>query len=73
MIEEHSSYCFGIELDEDASGEIYCHLGSTFGSQSYFIRSQHKSFTLAVLSNIESYDVSATALKLFKGMMAMDD
>lgn len=71
-IEEYSSYCFGIELDEDASGEIYCHLGSTFGRESYFIRSQHKSFTLAVLSNIENYDVSATALKLFKGMMAMD-
>lgn len=72
MIEEHSSYCFGIELDEDASGEIYCHLGSTFGRESYFIRSQHKGFTLAVLSNIENYDVSATALKLFNGMMAMD-
>lgn len=72
MIGEHSSYCFGLELDEDVSGEIYCHLGSAFGRESYFIRSQHKSFTLAVLSNIENYDVSATALKLFKGMMAME-
>lgn len=72
MIEEYSPYCFGLELDEDASGEIYCHLGSTFGRESYFIRSQHKGFTLVVLSNIENYDVSATAFKLFNGMMAMD-
>lgn len=71
MVEEHSSYCFGIELDKNASGEIYCHLGSTFGRESYFIRSQHENFTLVILSNIEDYDVSATALKLFNGMMAM--
>ncbi|MDH2067207.1 serine hydrolase domain-containing protein [Pantoea sp. GD03673] len=72
MIEEYSPYCFGIERDEDASGEIYCHLGSTFGRESYFIRSQQKGFTLTVLSNIEEYDVSATALKLFNGMIAMN-
>lgn len=71
-VEEYSPYCFGIELDEDASGEIYCHLGSTFGRESYFLRSQQKGFTLAVLSNIEEYDVSATAVKLFNGMMAMN-
>ncbi|HIE1221361.1 TPA: serine hydrolase domain-containing protein [Serratia marcescens] len=72
MIEEHSSYCFGIELDEDVSGEIYCHLGSTFGRESYFIRSQHEGFTLAILSNIEDYDVAATALKLFDGMRTIN-
>ncbi|MBK0079848.1 hypothetical protein IAE49_10345 [Kosakonia sp. S58] len=46
MVEEHNSYCFGIELDKNASGEIYCHLGSTFGRESYFIRSQHETLLL---------------------------
>lgn len=72
MIEDHGPYCFGIELDEDVSGEIYCLFGSTFGRESYFIRSQQEGFTVAILSNIEEYDVSATALKLFNGMMSLN-
>lgn len=71
VIEEHSPYCFGLELDEEFSGAVYCHLGSTFGSESYFIRSQYEGFTVAVLSNIEEYDVAAAAVKVFNGMNTM--
>lgn len=67
-IEDHNSYCFGIELDEDKSGEIYCHQGSTFGRETYFVRSQDAAYTLAVLSNIEGYDVCSMAVRLFNFM-----
>lgn len=70
-IEGHSPYCFGIERDEDSSGEIYCHLGSTFGGESYFIRSEYNGFTLVALSNVENYDVSATADNIFNGMLKL--
>ena len=72
MIEDHNPYCFGIELEEGALGRLYYHLGSTFGRESYFIRSQCQGFTLAVLSNIEDYDVSSVALKLYNQMNLKD-
>ncbi|WP_421506028.1 serine hydrolase domain-containing protein [Erwinia rhapontici] len=71
MIEDHNSYCFGIELDEDKSGRIYCHQGSTFGRETYFVRSQDAAYTLAVLSNIEGYDVCSMAVRLYNGMTSI--
>ena len=71
MIEDHISYCFGIELDEDKSGKFYCHQGSTFGRETYFVRSQEAAYTLAVLSNIEGYDVCSMAVRLFNGMTSI--
>lgn len=71
MIEDHNSYCFGIELDEDKSGKIYCHQGSTFGRETYFLRSQEAAYTLAVLSNIEDYDVCSIAVRLFNNMTSI--
>ena len=64
LIEDHCPYCFGLELEQRATGEEYCHLGSTFGRESYFLRSQNEGFTMVVLSNIEDYDVTGAAEKL---------
>ncbi len=68
LIEDHSAYCFGIELEEGASGKFYCHQGSTFGGETYFVRSQDAAYTLAVLSNIEGYDVCSMAERLCNSM-----
>ncbi|WKX25648.1 serine hydrolase domain-containing protein [Tatumella ptyseos] len=64
VIEDHCSYCFGLELEKEDFGDVYCHAGSTFGRESYFLRSQEEGFTLVVLSNIEDYDVSGIAEQL---------
>ena len=65
-IVDHSAYCFGLGLDKNGSSNIYCHLGSTFGRESCFIRSQDAGYTAVVLSNIEGYDVLSLAPKLLE-------
>lgn len=60
-IAEHSAYCFGLSMDEDGEGVRFCHEGGTAGFSSYFVRSLQKGYTLAVLSNIEDYDVEQLA------------
>ncbi|MFB9037891.1 serine hydrolase domain-containing protein [Xanthomonas arboricola] len=61
---EHSPYCFGISMDNDGAGIKFCHEGGTAGFSTYFARSLDKGYTLAVLSNIEDYDVEELACSL---------
>lgn len=72
-IEDYVPYCFGIEYENNELGENYCHQGSTFGRESYFIRSQHKGFTLVVLSNIESFNIISIANKLYAAINSIDN
>ncbi len=73
VINDHCSYCFGLELGKEDSGKVYCHLGSTFGRESYFLRSQDEGFTIVVLSNIEDYKVTDAAEKLLNIRKVMDN
>lgn len=41
----------------DRSGKIYRYQGYTFGRETYFVRSLDAAYTLAVLSDIEGYDI----------------
>lgn len=61
---EHSSYCFGISMEKDGKGVKFCHEGVTAGFSSYFERSLEKGYTLAILSNVEDYEVEQLAAEL---------
>ncbi|AZG85516.1 class A beta-lactamase-related serine hydrolase [Pseudomonas syringae pv. pisi str. PP1] len=61
---EHSSYCFGISMEKDGRGVKFCHEGVTAGFSSYFVRSLEKGYTIAVLSNVEDYEVEQLATDL---------
>lgn len=71
-ISDFEPYCFGLQAEESELGVIYNHQGSTFGGESHFSRSQNRSFTLAVLSNIEGYDTVDLAEKLCDGSVLFD-
>lgn len=71
-IDDFQPYCFGLQAEESEVGIVYNHGGSTFGGESHFSRSQHQGFTLAVLSNIEDYDVVGLAEKLRSGLNLID-
>ena len=47
----------------DRSGKIYCHQGDTFGRETYFVHSLDAAFTLAVLSDIEDYDIYKNSIR----------
>lgn len=60
----HSAYCFGISMEKDSNGVKFCHEGATAGFSSYFERSLEKGYSIAVLSNIEDYEVDQLAAAL---------
>lgn len=64
VIMEHSAYCFGISREKDARGVKFCHDGATSGFTTYFARSMEKGYTIAILSNLEDFQVEHLAFEI---------